>query len=198
MSVDRNRVIFRYTLSRDMCRDSGLTCSAAFAIFDELSTVGLMALDKSHRPGVSVTLNTNLMKFAVKQGEELTVDCLYDKIGQNVAFTTMVMKDSCNEVVAQGSHVKFLPISWLYDNVLSSSLVFPWLSRALCSVSGPTWAGRQLLALFDKSGAEDTPVSGSVFRQIQASLPAMQVRRNHCNPFSMLHGGTCRLFSFIS
>ena len=193
--VNKDSIRFSYILPDSICKEKQLTCSGAFAIADELSTVGLLVLDKSHRPGVSITLSMKLennVKHPVLQGERLSVDVQYDKIGKSVAFMSMTIRDSHDTIVARGNHIKYLPISWLYDNILCSSFVFPWLTSAVYNLNhmSPTWLGQYILDSFGKQPREDEiPSQTNVYQQIHKSLPLFPVKRMNCNPFSMLHGG---------
>ena len=183
-----------------------MTCSAAFAIFDELSTVGLLCLDKSHRPGVSITLSTSLSNDQsvreVKQGESVTVDIFYDKIGKTVAFTSMTMRNEHDELVASGKHIKFLPISWFYDNIISIPFIYSIIARAIYNIEhhSLSWLGEHLLG-----PNNDTEVTSNIYKQIRdqfasvtsevdgKEVPTMTIKRKYANPFSMLHGGAAAM-----
>lgn len=106
-----------------------LSVSAATAIFDELSTVGFMAFDKSVRWGVSVHLETKLFQN-IEEGEEMILDMKYTKIGKTLGFCDLHLFNANNPdvMVGKGRHIKFLPVSWLWDNYLSSDYIVPILT----------------------------------------------------------------------
>lgn len=105
-----------------------LSVSSATAIFDELSTVGFMAFDKSVRWGVSVHLETKLF-HNIEEGEEIILDMKYTKIGKTLGFCDLHLFNANNPevMVGKGRHIKFLPVSWLWDNYLSSDNILPVL-----------------------------------------------------------------------
>ena len=57
--------------------------STVVAVFDELSTIGFLALDKSHRPGVSVSLSARVLDD-ISAGDELTCEIFYDKVSEPI------------------------------------------------------------------------------------------------------------------
>lgn len=203
LALKKDRVQFSYVVPNEVCKSQLLTCSAAFAIFDELSTVGLLCLDKSHRPGVSITLSTSIHnENTVKQGECVIVDIYYDKIGKTVAFTSMTMKNELDELVASGKHIKFLPISWFYDNIISIPFIYSFITRAVYNIeqNALSWLGERLLGPSD-----DPEVTSNLYDQIHdqfdcvtseidgKEVPTMMIKRKYANPFSMLHGGAAAM-----
>ena len=88
-----------------------MTASAALAVFDELSTAGLLALDKKVRPGVSVNLSTQLLR-AAKAGESIDVNISYEKIGRSIAFSSVEMLNEKSQVVATGRVSSLVKSIW--------------------------------------------------------------------------------------
>ena len=125
-------VTFEYIVPESLCLPKISTgspvfpVSAALAVFDELSTYSFMLADKNHRSGVSIHLSTEMMKD-ISPGEKLLVNTRADKIGKTVGFCSMVMKNSSGELVAEGKHIKYLPMGVLWD-IFSSK---PVLSRVM-------------------------------------------------------------------
>ena len=79
LSLNETSIQFHYVVPSDVCRDNRMPCSTAVAVFDELSTIGFLALDKSHRPGVSVSLSARILAD-ISAGDALTIDIFYDKV----------------------------------------------------------------------------------------------------------------------
>lgn len=100
-----------------------LSTSAVLAIFDELSTYTLLLEDKTSRPGVSVDLSVDVIQPAFA-GEEVVIVTRSDKIGKILAFSSIEMRrgGKDGDLLARGKHVKYLPMGWLFETVVSSFL----------------------------------------------------------------------------
>lgn len=94
-----------------LCRaDKRLCLAAALAANDELSTFAMGRWDKLHRPGVSVTLSSQLEapQAEVTAGESLTFASSLIKGGHSLAWVHLeVWKGT--ELLATGRHLKFQP-----------------------------------------------------------------------------------------
>lgn len=64
---------------------NALSSSALLALFDELSTFSLFAFDKTRRPGVSVSLSTEIVR-PIYEGDSVTMVTSCDKLGLILAF----------------------------------------------------------------------------------------------------------------
>ena len=62
------------------------------ALFDEISSWGFVSSDGQHRPGVSVSLNTNVCAW-VQAGEEVEVEGVCKKMGETLGFAEVVMRE---------------------------------------------------------------------------------------------------------
>jgi hypothetical protein len=102
-----------YKLSSDQSVDL-LSASAALAVLDDLSAYGIVASDRKLRPGVSVSLSTDIFA-AIRPGDEVICSFQTDKIGKFLGFQTMELLDPLtNKPLARGKHIKFMPmgLSW--------------------------------------------------------------------------------------
>ncbi len=203
VAITKDKVLFSCLVKKEVTKNGILTSSAAFAIFDELSTVGLIALDKQHRPGVSVSLSTTLTPSeTIKIGEEMTLEVQYEKIGKTIAFTSMIMRNEKKSIIARGNHIKYLPLGWFFDNIISIPFIFDNLTKALYNIDEnvPTWLGNKMLEsseykpLSSKSSNKnendsDSHQSQSVFDDLDMTNSEFKIKRMHCNPFNMAHGG---------
>lgn len=120
-----NGLLYQYKVPGNMCssQHKHFTTSAILAVFDELSTNGLMIKDRNHRGGVSVHLTTEILQ-PVNRDEIVTINTHCDKIGKVLGFCTMEMVNKEGHVLARGKHIKFLPMGWLWQ-VLTHSLILP-------------------------------------------------------------------------
>ncbi|CAG2065631.1 unnamed protein product [Timema podura] len=75
-------------------------------VVDEVSTLALMTTGSGH-PGVSVDLNVSYMK-AANLGDKILIDAKTLKAGKRLAFLEVEIKKESGELIAKGSHTKFV------------------------------------------------------------------------------------------
>ena len=104
-----------------------------------------------------------------------------------------------NDIVAHGRHIKFLPVNWFYDNVISQPCILNLVISALFQ-DRPTTLGQKVLDSFfhtekvnDRKHDDNNLQKNNIFdrfslRSEEGSF-AFLVRKTFCNPFGMLHGG---------
>ena len=120
---------------------SVLPASSAMALFDELTTYGMMFADKNFRPGVSVHLNTELLlhdnknnnkknrsksnnDLLINAGDDIIVETHITKIGRTVGFCDMKILNSKGKTIAiTGKHIKYLPMGIVWDIITSPYLL---------------------------------------------------------------------------
>ena len=197
---------FLYEVPHTVCReDDKMMVSAMMAVFDELSTVGYMHMDKSMRWGVSTNLSTTLLGNASK-GDELLMEVSYDKMGRNLGYCHMKLKNAkTGTLVAQGQHIKYMPVSWLYDNVLSLPLILPTILKMLFKFNQ---AGEAISRTFLGEKVIPAPPSGRDIEVIdnldnigegfymqqdkESGAWIFEAKQRMCNPMSF-HGGAAAM-----
>lgn len=125
---------FSYTIPKRICRqfisssgDTGdsrpqFSTSGAMAVFDQLSTYGLMGQDKFRpRGGVSVLLSTEVLAKSFPD-QEVIVKSKCDKIGKSLGFCTMELYAQDGTILARGKHIKYLPLGLAWD-----IMFHPWM-----------------------------------------------------------------------
>ncbi|XP_037084960.1 acyl-coenzyme A thioesterase 13-like [Pollicipes pollicipes] len=75
-------------------------------LVDVLSTAALMTVPPN-LAGVSVDLSVAYMK-AAKAGDVVTVDALTLKVGRQLGFSSVDLRNDAGQLLAQGKHTKFL------------------------------------------------------------------------------------------
>jgi len=109
-----------------------------------------------------------------------------------------------NELVARGRHVKYLPISWAYDNIFSHSCLLSIIATSIHDKQSPTWLGKKLFDSFmgnhvvSQFNEEQNRLENNVFESFPLGRgangnPEFRVQQNVCNPFGMLHGGAAAM-----
>ena len=200
--LEGSKATFQYKVPHTVCRNQQMSAAAAMAVFDELSTVGLIALDKGHRWGVSVNLSTSLFNPA-RPGDELLMDVEYNKMGKTLSFCTMELKDAkTGSLVATGHHTKYMPVSWVYDSFLSLPSILPIFLSLLFSFGGTvkrTWLGRRFMpASPTADNLEVTKDLDNIFTGFgmkydeSAQSFTFMPGQHHCNPMSF-HGGAAAM-----
>lgn len=194
-----SRATFSYRVPHTVTYNDNMMVSAMMATFDELSTVGIILLDKSHRWGVSVNLSTTLLGEA-KTGDELLMDVSFDKMGRTLSFCHMKLKNSkTGAMVAEGQHVKFMPVSWIYDNFISLPAILPLFLNLLFTfnaaneVISRTFFGKKAMPPppegddLEVTTNLDNIAEGFEMRE-ENGIFQFEAKQRMCNPMS-LHGG---------
>jgi len=102
-----------------------LSTAAILALFDEISTYSLAVQDRSHRPGVSIHLSTEVIRpHALQCGSNIKIMTRIDKIGRTIGFCSLEVLSTDNELLARGKHIKYLPMGAIFD-LLAHPFVFP-------------------------------------------------------------------------
>ena len=171
------------------CADasSPLSLGVVLALFDEVSTMGLMHHDKSHRAGVSVLLagavDTNERERfeALTAGSSLTVRSRSRRIGRTLGFCDVTLSAD-GVVVVRGEHVKFMPVGGRVWDVAFGSALYAW------TVPLATW----LLKRRRRRRSAAPPVGdASTFAAVFPSNAdgAFAVQKTHHNVSGVCHGG---------
>lgn len=97
-----------------------LPCSVAAGIFDEFSTLGMMTKDRTHRPGVSISLSTELVGRRIGPGDKLILKSRSPRIGRSIGFAEFwAEREGTKEVVVRGRHIKYLPMGSMWDALMT-------------------------------------------------------------------------------
>eukprot|EP00611_Tribonema_gayanum_P016839 TRINITY_DN29273_c0_g1_i1.p1 TRINITY_DN29273_c0_g1~~TRINITY_DN29273_c0_g1_i1.p1 ORF type:complete len:337 (-),score=85.99 TRINITY_DN29273_c0_g1_i1:76-1086(-) len=119
-----------YTVPERACVTSAtgdpfLSCGVTAGIFDEHSSTAMLLTDRTHRPGLTVTLTTEMFRKA-RPGDKLRLESRLTKGGKALGYLEMVAIDeACGSLVARGRHVKYLPMGRQWDLVMGSPLLAP-------------------------------------------------------------------------
>ncbi|KAK2739282.1 hypothetical protein FQN57_006617 [Myotisia sp. PD_48] len=66
--------------------------------------------------GVSTDLNVTYLNSGGKIGDKLLAEVTCDKIGKTLAYTTIRFTNPANEVIARGSHTKYISFAYKDPN----------------------------------------------------------------------------------
>jgi acyl-coenzyme A thioesterase PaaI-like protein len=190
-----------------------LALSAAVALFDELSTRGLVLEDRHFRPGVSVHLSGQLHRTA-HADDEVTITTTSEKIGANLGFCTITMHSSKDSVLLySGRHIKYLPMGRAWDRVMGSKPLVKALLAVVDDESGTTvnklFGKRARALLFPRSGKSTSSAGADMDNATEGAFHLLDVAQqdnstsNYIltpgptpllnNPLGRTHGGALAL-----
>lgn len=94
VDFDGTKVIFRYVVDARDCNPMGSLHGGAIAtLADNLTTFPAIVDDRFNRAGVSISLEIDYMS-APKPGEVLTIECVADKTGKYLSFSSATFRNS--------------------------------------------------------------------------------------------------------
>ena len=138
-------------------------------------------------------------------GTDLTLKTSIDKVGAKMGFTSMklVLTNDPEVVVAEGKHIKYLPIgNWVIDNIFLHPSIWPLVVNNLLYEDGTNF--------FEKAGLSKPFVQqipfdekANVFKAINLAPPTQpvmstRVTQAFCNPMRSMHGGAVAMTAEIA
>eukprot|EP01041_Mallomonas_annulata_P006546 gene6546-13242_t len=195
-------VSFTFMIPDYLCRkneeQSIISVAAILALFDEFSSQSFMALDQYHRPGVSLSLTARILK-SCPAGSKVQFISTPRKLGNIIGFCDMTMLSEEGEVLATGTHTKYLPMGWFWNLFIGNSFAFA-LRMALPNLAPPNEStisqaflgGARKGSIFDifqlqpidssssSSSSSSGVIGGHSFKVTGAEM---------CNYLGSLHGG---------
>ncbi|EME41822.1 hypothetical protein DOTSEDRAFT_177187 [Dothistroma septosporum NZE10] len=72
--------------------------------------------------GVSTDLNVTYLNSGGKVGDTIRAEVTCDKFGKTLAYTSIKFLNNKDEVVARGSHTKYVSIAWKDPNNITEEL----------------------------------------------------------------------------
>ena len=190
-SSQKNGTTFSYIVPKHLCRGRNgirnISAGAVLALFDEFSSQSFMVSDKLHRPGVSISLSCKILK-SCQEGSKVQFVSIPKKIGNIIGFCDMFLLSEDGEVLATGTHIKYLPMGWFWSIFIGNWLVFPifvTISQMLANKPRSHSAGQS------SARVETISVEESFnLERIDASSFSFTVKMpQYCNGMGTLHGG---------
>ena len=130
----------------------------------------------------------------------------YDKMGKNLGFCHMKLKNATtNAQIAQGQHIKYMPVSWLYDNVFSLPAILPLFLNLLFAFNSAgeaisrTFLGKKVIP--DAPSGEDIEVTDNLDNiaegfymkeDTDSGAWMFEAKQRMCNPMAF-HGGAAAM-----
>jgi acyl-coenzyme A thioesterase PaaI-like protein len=129
-----------------------------------------MMQDRNHRPGVSVTLNTEIIKPCYA-GDKIRLVSRCDKIGKSVAFCSMELLDASGDVLARGKHIKYVKMGFVWD-LLTSAVLFPLVLMILEYLNKNKKSKSKPQATEDAASTVGTSIAGKIFVDLNLTYVA--------------------------
>jgi len=192
--VDDDWVQLAYTVPAALCHSSIADHDGVFSlgfllsIFDVFSTYLLVAKDKKHRPGVSVTLKGSLVRDnQIRAGEKIHIQCRIKKVGKALGFCDCrVLSPDNGDTIATASHLKFMPMGMLWDFAAGWFFnTITWAASMVISDAG--WDASEDKLLDNRQLVVLDKASAGGAREIESDVAC---GANHLNQFhGVVHGG---------
>lgn len=194
-----------HEITKYLCRtDEGgtyLSAGVITAIFDEISTAACILQDRTHRPGVSVALDVEVMAN-ITPGRSLRLKTWADKIGKSLAFLRLDLRDAASDqLVAVGKHCKYLPMAGVpFWDMAFTPLLYPIVRKSLLGLTRRHVATGERVNTHDASSIfdhfpldnltlENESDKGDERQRLQATRASLHVKPRHCNGLFKMHGG---------
>lgn len=167
----QRKLTYEYVVPSRITSAAHMPLSAMLSLVDECTTWASIACDRLRRPGVSISLETNLTASdrPAQAGERLVFESIVQKVGRSVGFIQCeVFEAATGRKIAQASHTKFLAMGAAWDFAfgpalpLTEGLIVPLLSidRTLPHIDADDAAAfEELLAPTRPIGTTDSTVS---------------------------------------
>jgi len=192
-------------LCRTDSRGAYLSVGVITALFDEISTAACILQDQTHRPGVSIALDVEVLAN-IPPGRTLLLKTWADKLGKSLAFLRLDLRDAASgQLVAVGKHCKFLPMAGVpfWDAAFAPTL-YPLLRRPLMGLTRHhvakgervEWHGQA--SLYDYFPLEKLVLSGEggggkeedgKEEEKATTTASLHIKPRHCNGLFNMHGG---------
>ena len=180
------QLLYSYRVPKRVCigAKNTMPLSAVVALVDEVTTWASLCADRSHRPGVSISLEAELSQQdrPPVEGDELVFAARVEKIGRTLGFQSCEIHDAATgRPVARGYHTKMLDMGRAWSLMLGP--LFPLTERLVTTFSA---ADRPVPAIDpdDASGLErllaptSTVVDGSTSVSGFSCVPEMLQETN--------------------
>jgi acyl-coenzyme A thioesterase PaaI-like protein len=187
---------FGYKIPSSLCREGKngpyLSTSATIALFDEFSSISTIITDKNTRPGVYIVLSAeNYVDTPPNTEVRIVSNAL--KIGKTIGFSEIQMLDLNGNLLASGSHIKFLEMGKWWDIMMHPS-IFPQVVNVLDSPFVKKVLLSQRIYYPPPLPLCDQNKIGSMYStfklsQSSPSLFEIDVDPRHMNPNKAFHGG---------
>ncbi|KAG8529973.1 uncharacterized protein KY384_005455 [Bacidia gigantensis] len=109
------KVKFELEIQKQHSNRLGTLHGGTIASLVDLGGSLALASNGLYATGVSTDLNVTYLK-AGKIGDLLRAEVICDKLGKNLAFTTSSFFSSKGELIARGSHTKYVALAWKDPN----------------------------------------------------------------------------------
>ncbi|XP_065157215.1 acyl-coenzyme A thioesterase 13-like [Atheta coriaria] len=106
IKVNSGNCFAKLTLQEDDLNPmGGMHGGLAATLIDNISSTGLLSHSKWREPSPTIRLNLSYLRNA-QYGEEITIESKVLKVGKNMAFVDVEIRNAEKELLVKGEHVK--------------------------------------------------------------------------------------------
>ena len=130
-------LVYRFKIPQRLCGENGvLALGVILSLFDSVSSHAMILSDKTHRPGVSVSLEAEYLS-TISAGEEIELISRVVKLGKTMGFAScLIRRVSDGRDCVRGQHIKYLPMGYFWD------LAFGYFPSATLNIGSVLFAPR--------------------------------------------------------
>ncbi|KAF8442571.1 esterase [Kalaharituber pfeilii] len=110
--VEPGKVKFELEIEKYHTNRLGILHGGTIASMVDLGGSLAVASKGLFSTGVSTDLNVTYLSSGGKVGEKIRAESICQKFGKALAFTNITFHNEANELVARGSHTKYIRAAW--------------------------------------------------------------------------------------
>ncbi|KIX06880.1 uncharacterized protein Z518_04856 [Rhinocladiella mackenziei CBS 650.93] len=121
-AAEPGKVNFELPIEKHHTNRLGILHGATLATMVDTSGSLALASRGLYSTGVSTDLNVTYLNAGGKIGDLIRGEVICDKFGKTLAYTSVKFMNKDNEIVARGSHTKFVAFAWKDDKNITDEL----------------------------------------------------------------------------
>ncbi|KIW88984.1 uncharacterized protein Z519_10468 [Cladophialophora bantiana CBS 173.52] len=121
-AAEPGKVNFELPIEKQHTNRLGILHGATLATMVDTSGSLALASRGLYSTGVSTDLNVTYLNAGGKIGDLIKGEVICDKFGKTLAYTSVKFMNKNNEIVARGSHTKFVALAWKDERNITGEL----------------------------------------------------------------------------
>ncbi|EXJ85113.1 hypothetical protein A1O3_05788 [Capronia epimyces CBS 606.96] len=121
-AAEPGKVNFELPIEKHHTNRLGILHGATLAAMVDTSGSLAVASRGLFSTGVSTDLSVTYLNSGGKAGDLIKGEVVCDKFGKTLAYTAVKFMNKDNEIVARGSHTKFVAIAWKDERNITDQL----------------------------------------------------------------------------
>ncbi|OAP58908.1 hypothetical protein AYL99_06205 [Fonsecaea erecta] len=121
-AAEPGKVNFELPIEKQHTNRLGILHGATLATMVDTSGSLALASRGLYSTGVSTDLSVTYLNAGGKIGDLVKGEVICDKFGKTLAYTSVKFMNQNNEIVARGSHTKFVALAWKDEKNITEQL----------------------------------------------------------------------------